>query len=275
MVIGAVLLIALTACGASGPKNASEVLEKAQKASQDLKSFNADTTTNMDMEVQGQKIHTSTIGSVDYQKEPLLIYTKQKTSNPKNAGQTMNIDMYMTKDNLYMQSPMKPGEWVKLDNPQSAMLDKLTKGNAADIEKQLKSLKGFAKDFKLEEKDKNYVLTYKGKGADFDKFVKKMVKDQMPNMDQFKEAMKNVKYDNVSFTYTFDKEKFLPQEMKMTMNMTVTNPNDETQKMKMKVKSSSEYKDFNNVKVTIPDDVKQNAKEVKMPDMETTTTQTQ
>ncbi|MFC7393120.1 DUF6612 family protein [Scopulibacillus cellulosilyticus] len=269
LVAGLVLIIALSACSAStssnaGPKNANDLLEKAQKASQNIKSFKANTATDLAVSEKGQKVSTTSKGTINFQKEPLVMYSNQKATD---KGQPVNMELYMTKDKIYLKDPTGK-QWVKLDNPQSKELQNLTNSQSTDLKGQLKNLKGYSKDFNLEEKDNAYVLKFNGKGKDFQKFVNKMMDKQLANVDeQTKQALKNVKYNSASFTYSFDKKKFTPKTMNMKMDMTVTNPDDTSDKAKMKMNMRADYSQFNKVKVSVPSDVKNNAKDLKTPDL--------
>ncbi|MFC7393121.1 DUF6612 family protein [Scopulibacillus cellulosilyticus] len=260
LITGMILVIALSACS-FGPKNANDVLEKAEKASKNIKSFKAYTVTDVNITEQGQGVSMRTKGYMNFQKNPVALYTNQTVE----SGSSINIQMYMTKDKIYIKNPSDPEMWLKIDNPDSEEFQQLaeSQSQSTDIKSQLKSLKSHAKHFDFIEKNDAYVLKFNGSGKDFADFLNKMTEEQMANMDeQSQQILKNAKYNHVSFTYSFDKEKLTPKTMDMKADMTITNPGNSMEEARMKMNIKVKYSKFNNVKVSVPDKVKNNAQEI-------------
>ncbi|MBM7643993.1 hypothetical protein JOD45_000184 [Scopulibacillus daqui] len=254
--LGMILAVALSACS-FGPKNASEVLEKAEKASKDIQSFKENSVSEMKTTEQGQSVVLRTEGSSEIQKKPLAAYINQTVE----SGRSVNIKMYMTKDSIYLKSPEEPDMWLKMNHSDNQQLAG-SNPQSLDIQGLLKSLKSQSKHFDLIEKDHVYVLKFNGNGQDFAEFLNKMTRDQMAGIgNQSKAALENAEYHHVSLTYSFDKEKFTPKAMNLKLDMTIADPEHSMEKTDLNMNLKVNYSQINKVKVSVPESVKNNARE--------------
>lgn len=263
-VIAGVLSIGLilSGCGQKGDQttagkdklNAEQVLSEVEKASEKLKNYEMTAKMDMEMESNGQTMKMPSNITAQIQLDPLLVHQKMDT---ENNGTPVNLEMYVTKDETYVNSQ---NQWVKMKNDGTAELIKATEN--MNPSKKIEQMKKFTKDFSLTEDKDNYEIKFSGKGDSVKDFAKEMMVENLEakQAEALKQQFDKMKIDEISFEYTVDKKTFYPTKVLLDLNM-VIEENGQTAKMKMKIDSTSSK--FNELKdLSIPDDVKKNAKEV-------------
>lgn len=263
-VIAGVLSIGLilSGCGQKGDQttagkdklNAEQVLSEVEKASEKLKNYEMTAKMDMEMESNGQTMKMPSNITAQIQLDPLLVHQKMDT---ENNGTPVNLEMYVTKDETYVNSQ---NQWVKMKNDGTAELIKATEN--MNPSKKIEQMKKFTKDFSLTEDKDNYEIKFSGKGDSVKDFAKEMMVENLEakQAEALKQQFDKMKIDEISFEYTVDKKTFYPTKVLLDLNM-VIEENGQTAKMKMKIDSTSSK--FNELKdLSIPNDVKKNAKEV-------------
>ncbi len=263
-VIAGVLSIGLilSGCGQTGDQttagkdklNAEQVLSEVGKASEKLKNYEMTAKMDMEMESNGQTMKMPSNITSQIQLDPLLVHQKMDT---ENNGTPVNLEMYVTKDETYVNSQ---NQWIKMKNDGTAELIKATEN--MNPSKKIEQMKKFAKDLSLTEDKDNYEIKFSGKGDSVKDFAKEMMVENLEakQAEALKQQFDKMKIDEISFGYTVDKKTFYPTKVSLNLNMAIEE-NGQTAKIKMKMDSTSSK--FNELKdLSIPEDVKKNAKEV-------------
>ncbi|MEZ2661636.1 DUF6612 family protein [Aneurinibacillus aneurinilyticus] len=252
----------LSGCGQTGDQpavgkgklNAEQVLSEVEKASGKLKNYEMTAKMDMEMEANGQTMKMPSTITSQIQLDPLHVHQKMNT---ENNGTPINLEMYVAKDEIYVNSQ---NQWVKMKNEGTTELIKATEN--MNPSKKIEQMKKFAKDLSLNEDKDNYEIKFSGKGDSVKDFAKEMITENLEakQAEALKQQFDKMKINEISFGYTIDKKTFYPTKVSLDLNMDI-GENGQTAKMKMKMDSTSSK--FNELKdLSIPDDVKKNAKEV-------------
>ncbi|WP_085522189.1 DUF6612 family protein [Tuberibacillus sp. Marseille-P3662] len=262
-----VMALSLTLAGCGGKAlQAKEVLEKAADASKDLDNYqmNADITMNMD--AAGQSMKTQANLTSQIQNKPMLAHMTMKT-NLQN--QSLKTDMYMTKDQLYMQNKQQSKQWMKIKNPSSQQMEAMKNQNI-DPAENLKKLKKYVDEFDMKEKDGEYVLSMTAKGDKVKEFYNDVAAKAMPQTtSQLQNVMDNMTFEDIKYTYHVNKDTYYPESMDMDMTLSVAGDenqsNDQSSNMELNQTMTMTFSKFNELDdISIPKKVKDNAKEVDM-----------
>ncbi|QTD39647.1 DUF6612 family protein [Sporosarcina sp. Te-1] len=268
-VIGAgVLAFALAACGNEAePKTtvdaetgkeketeniskmtAQEVYEKAMAVSQEQKSMHTDMDIDQVMKSGGETVNSKITMKMDAVVEPMTIYQTMNVDMGEYGQQ--EVEMYISEKEVYMFEP-ESGQWMKFPEELSA---EILEGMASeDPTLDMKLFKDYVDEFKFEQTDDSYILKLKASGEKFEKLLKEMEEDQGSNAEAEAEEMT---LHDVTFEIFIDKETFYTTafNMDMSLDMVIEGENVKTdQKVKAVISK------INEVEVTIPQDVLDNA----------------
>ncbi len=265
-IIGALMLI-LSACSEtteSGGEikvdegvNAQEVFENSIAAQEDVKSFkmNADMTQTIgsgddEMEMISQI-------EADMVMEPMAFH---QTIDMKANGEVMQMESYFTEEGFFTK---QGDQWMKFPDEMTETLLTMQESQIDPV-KQMEMLKEYVDEFTLSEEKDTYVMTLKASGDKFQQLIDKTIEEMGAQNDVMQESMDQMKVNEVAYTYSIDKENYLPVQFKMVMDSDMTM---ESETISMKMDLDSTYDQYNEIaEVTVPEEVIKKAK--KMPGME-------
>ena len=265
-ILGALMLI-LSACSEtteSGGEikvdegvNAQEVFEKSIEAQEDVKSFkmNADVTQTIgsgddEMEMKSQI-------EADMVMEPMAFHQIiDMTAN----GEAMQMESYFTEEGFFTK---QGDQWMKFPDEMTETLLSMQKSQIDPVQ-QMEMLKEYVDEFTLEEEEDTYIMTLKASGDKFQQLIDKAIQEMGAQNEMMQGSMDKMKVNEVAYTYSIDKENYLPVQFKMDMDSEMT-MDSETVSMVMDLDST--YDQYNEIgDITIPEEVIENAE--KMPGME-------
>ncbi len=247
------LLVALVGCSAE-EKSLQDIYNNAIEASNELNSYHMDMNMDMDMSMPGLPGQKTTIKSQsDIVTEPMAMHQTMEM-----MGQ--NIEMYYTKEGMYMQQP-GTDQWMKAPKE---MMDQLTQMSQAQQKpgEQLKQLKKYVEEFNLEEKENSYVLSVSSSEGKMKGFVKEMLEQNLPENTMNEDILKGITIKKLDYTFTVSKENYYPEALDLNMNLEI-DQNGETSTIKQHIEAT--YSKYNEIEeITVPEKVKKNAKEMPM-----------
>ncbi|CAM3643699.1 MULTISPECIES: DUF6612 family protein [Saccharibacillus] len=205
---------------------AEELLNKAQAASKELKSYNMVADMDQTMTLNGEETASKTKLNTDMVVEPMSAYQEISTQ----TGDTTNeVKQYITKDAIYMGMN---DEWTKLpeENREQIMAGL---ENTANLDSSFEQFKSVAQDMKVTEEGDDYVLTADLSG---DK-IKSMASEMMgANTDeQTAAALDQMDIEEMKLTYAVNKETSYPTKSIVDMTMSMTGAAGEGQEMDMQM----------------------------------------
>lgn len=243
-----------------------QVLTKAMEVSKEVKSFEMSMDADVTMDIDGETIDAKTSMVSQMNMDPLLIYQKMKMS-AEQEGESLAMEMYMTKDELYVYSP-EEDMWMKMPNEDGEMLELAQLQQEANISQQLESMKSYIDSFNLTEKEDVYELQFAGEGEELQKFIEEVALQNF-NAEQvefIQQSLDQFNIENLKYTYTLNKETFYPKTFIVDMTMTIE---EDGSTMKMTQKMNSSFSKFNELNdLSIPEDVMNNAIELNLEDLE-------
>lgn len=225
-----------------------EVVNAALKSG--ISSFDCHAKIETSMNLNGQVAKTSMDVNMKYIKEPFKTHLKMGTE----AG---SIEMYMDKDNVYMQMPGE-SNWIKTQINAIPGLNKIASGES--IKEGLDRLNSYEGLFKLERKDNDYILKIR-LTKDSDKKGIGLVKDILKNSLQNNLPINNfaLKINTFNLTLTLDKN-YLMKSSKTAVDIELQNKTNKTDITRIVAKDDESYSNVNKVKnFDIPSDVVNNA----------------
>ncbi|WLR51781.1 hypothetical protein LC040_02430 [Bacillus tianshenii] len=241
---------------------AEDVYKKATEKSQDMKNFELDGSMDMKMtfgeETQEMNMKINSKSQLD----PLLIHQTMESDAQSAEMEIPKMEMYMTDEYMYMKDAQS-GQWLKMKQAQQGfMKDMMEQQKSMSPVQNLEMLKQFADEMTLEETDDTYVLKITGNGDKLVDLVKEMNPGGASGVD-FEQMMQQMNFEEIKYSYALNKETFQPESFEMDMTMSVTQ-NDQT--MKINQHMTSNIKNINEVEdLSIPEEVKNNAQEIEVP----------
>lgn len=248
VLLGAVLLVGITACGKEkeaananantpAPTNANasaneapsaqaadalptidELITKSSEASKDLKSFKMDADIEQKMTiVQGEQEMKQDINiamTMDVQQDPIAIY-QEMTMDMGEAGKT-EVKQYVTNDGIYT---LADDTWVKL--PNEMMADMVAQMEAAaNPEAQLEQFKAIAEDSKVTEEGDEYIMSADLSGEGLKELAKNLMSQSGGgSAEETAAMMEMMNIKNIKISNTINKETYLPTKSDVYMEM--------------------------------------------------------
>lgn len=227
--------------------SAEELLNKAQEATKELKSYNMVANIDQSMTLNGEENTSKTAMNTDIVLDPISGYQEIKADA---AGNSTDIKQYITADAIYMEVE---GQWRKLPEEQrSQMMSTLESGS--NLEASFDQFKSVADDMKVTEKGDDYVLTASLSG---DK-IKSMASEMLGGSDeQSAAALDQMNIEEMNLTYALNKETFYPTQSLIDMTMSAeSGEGDQAMNMSMHMIMDSTISKHNEIKdITVPQEV--------------------
>ncbi|MCA0172398.1 DUF6612 family protein [Bacillus sp. RAR_GA_16] len=118
----------------------------------------------------------------------------------------------------------------------------------------------YVDEFSLTEEDGTYVMSLKASGEKFQGLMEKTAEEMGSQNQMMQEAMDQMKVNEVAYTYTVDKETYLPSKLKMKMDSEISM---EGETISTNVEMDSTYDQYNEVEeVKVPKEVMEQAQEM-------------
>jgi hypothetical protein len=259
--IGSALLltIGLTACGTTtSGKDVEDIINSSISASEKLESFHVKMEMEQDIipaaEDAGEVTQSSVI-EMDYVTEPLGMY---QTTEMTMMGMPIEAETYFTEEGLYTKDSMS-NQWQSAPKELSDSIVEMSK-KQADATEQLKQLKEYIKDVKVEEKEDHYLISFSASGEEYQSLVEETVESTMPEGIMPKELLEGLKVNKLSYTYEIDKKTYHPINFTVDMDF---NMEIEGEKVQSVQKMKGSYSKINEIdEINIPADVKESAVEI-------------
>ena len=252
-------IFALTGCGMKSAQT-DDVLTQAQKASENLKSYEATSEASIRVGIKENPLVDMKLNSdIKVQTEPMLAYSKNKI---KMKDQDTTMEMYLDKEKGYLNIPQS-SQWYKIDTS-DATYASLDQEQQTDPIKALNLLKKYTDDMEMTSNKDNYEFHIKSEDGKMNDFIQDYLKEAMP-VDQAQAlgaVLDNLAIDTFDYTYKVDKKTYQPisSHLKLEASINVTG-----HKLDFIESMDSDYKNVNQVtNLSIPDEVKTQA--IPMPD---------
>lgn len=228
--------------------SAEELLNKAQEATKELKSYNMVANIDQSMTLNGEENASKTSMNTDIVLDPAISGYQEIKADA--AGTSTDIKQYITADAIYMEVE---GQWRKLPEEQrSQMMSTLESGS--NLEASFDQFKSVASDMKVTEEGDDYVLTASLSG---DK-IKSMASDMLGGSDeQSAAALDQMNIEEMNLTYALNKETFYPTKSLIDMTMSAeSGEGDQAMSMSMHMIMDSTISKHNEIEaITVPQDV--------------------
>lgn len=254
VIVVSLLIVVLSACGSD--KKLQEVFEKAQKVSEEQKSFHSvmDIDQKITMGSEEAMNSTSTI-EMDMIVEPLAMHQNMQM-DLGDLGKA-DIEMYVTEDGFYMYSP-EEDLWIKFpDEMYDEMVGEMA--GAADPQLDMDMFQKYLKDFKFEQTDDNYVLTLNAEGEQFTDLLKELMSENLPaDLEEVDENLfDSIEVNKLHVVLEINKDTFYTTAFTMDMDMAL---NVEGENMEISQVLKGKMSKFNEIeKIEIPQEVLDNA----------------
>ncbi|MFC4620451.1 DUF6612 family protein [Camelliibacillus cellulosilyticus] len=257
LLVSLTLVFGLTACGS---KSAEDVFKQASQKAKDIKNFKNDLTATIKLTNGGDSMEVTTDAKVQAQVKPAVIHMNM---GMHAGGDSMNMETYLNNNDAFMKITGVP-QWIKVSDVSDELNLNKTSANV-DPKKLFDQLKDVVDKMELKDTKDGYEFHVKSTDGKMDKFLKKYVKESMPNDQQsskdIEQAIDNMKIKKVDLTYIIDKKTYYPK--KFNMNLTADLKDESGNKMTINENAKSSYHDINKTDaIKVPDDVKNNAIEV-------------
>ncbi|MCK6074806.1 DUF6612 family protein [Paenibacillus silvae] len=280
MIIGALLVMSLAACGndkdnSAAPATGSgstttesnntegqsaavptldELLAKTGEATKALKSFtteaNIDQQIKVDAGEQSQDQQVKTSLKMDIIKDPMMIYQEMEMDM---SGQKQNVKQYITSENIYSQVG---DQWVSIPEAQTKELIEQMKASM-NPEKELDQFKKVKDDIKITEEGDSYVLNADVSGDNV-KELAKSVMEQNGSDAQMQALLDQMNIKSMKMKYWINKETSLLEKMDVAMVMEMEQSG---QKMTMDMKMDTSFSNHDKVaEIKVPQEALDAAK---------------
>ncbi|MCA1011037.1 DUF6612 family protein [Halobacillus halophilus] len=257
--------ILISGCASSEGEKVEDIYSKAAEASKNLENFamkvkskqiidtgmeTGNENGSEDSLVPGSIPIVTTIDS-KMQTDPIAFH-----QSVEMMGQT--IEQYYTEDGLYMTMPTKEG-WFKAPKQVVKQLNAMA-AQQQNPASQLENLKDYADEFKLEEEESTYTLSFHSEGESVKNLINDSLNQMLPKEQVPDDLIKQMTVNKVEYTFVVNKDTYYPSSVDMEMDFTV-NQNGESTHMVQTF--SGKYSDFNEVgNISVPEEVKSNAKKI-------------
>ena len=257
--------ILISGCASSEGAKVEDIYTKAAEASKSLENFamkveskqiidtgmeTGNESGSEDSLVPGSIPIVTTIDS-KMQTDPIAFH-----QTVEMMGQT--IEQYYTEDGLYMTMPTKEG-WFKAPKQVVKQLNAMS-AQQQNPASQLESLKDYADEFKLEEEESTYTLSFHSEGEHVKKLLNDSVNKMLPKEQVPDDLMKQMTVNKVDYTFVVNKDTYYPSSVDMEMDFSINQNGENTHMVQT---FTGKYSDFNEVgNISVPEKVKSNAKEI-------------
>ncbi|MBG9734848.1 DUF6612 family protein [Paenibacillus alvei] len=275
LLLGAILVVSMTACGdkkdAAGTNSSStaqtttdtekkeaslptvdELIQKSIDASKSLKNFAMDAQIKTDLTIsqgeQKQEQNTEMKLKSDITKEPFNLY-QEMTMTVTGQGE-QKIVQYISKDGIYSQMN---GQWTKMpDDMKAQVLEGAEKG--ASPEQSLEQFKSIAKDTKVSEAGNDYILTADLSGDGMKELAKSLMSQSGSNSNpQMAAMLDQMNIKSIKMTYGVNKDTHLPTKSDVDMTMDVE---EQGQKVEIHMVMNSTFSKHNEIgEIKVPKEV--------------------
>lgn len=238
--------------------------------------------TGMIVDLKGKQ----KIGMPGMSMETDMDFKLESTLNPtavhmngsmKMMGQDLKLEMYMLDKETYMKLSGFPGAegWMKAtDMPMKELgFDKIVKQSSENLDLFNKAFTAFEKDsgaFTLKKEHGTYVVSFDSSKikdqAKLDEIFKSAAADMLKGAEldptgktEMDKMMKDMKVSNVKQTLTIDEKTFEVKKMDDSQKITMKI---EGQEMSLESNTNMDFKGAPTSPITIPEDVKKNAKKM-------------
>lgn len=204
----------LAACASKESMQAAELFSKSMEATAEIESFSVEMSMNQKMELEGETIDVDSQIQLDMILKPEMLAYQQITMNM--MGQEMNMESYLDANGMYMQNPMD-NSWMKVPAEMGGMIDEEQLNPVAQMEK----LEGLIDDLELTTTDSYYELKLSASGEKMKEFILNELQNSGVDgeLEAGAEALESLEINNLSITYTVDKETYFPLTTEMTMDV--------------------------------------------------------
>lgn len=228
-----------------------EVFNKAQEASEDLKSMHADMEMKQTISIPEleEEMETSMDIQMDLIQDPLSMHQVMKMDIPGMGG--METEMYMTEAGMFMKNP-EGEEWMKLPTED---FDDIMEGmnSGADANVDFETLGEFIEDFTFEQDDNQYILKLKASGEEFKKIVEEQLDagGLMEGLgDEELDALNDMKIHELEYEIFIDKETFQTTAFNLDMDIELMVEEEATFRMKQELEAKiSQINDISEIVV--------------------------
>ncbi|GAA0332447.1 hypothetical protein GCM10008967_23880 [Bacillus carboniphilus] len=237
-----------------------EVFEKTMESSNTLTSFamTSDVDMAMSSNLQEGPLNMKTTIEGQVVAEPLAMYQQMSTSMAGTA-ESFATEMYVTEEGFFFLEPSN-NTWLKMPSEMSAQLLGEAATQQTNPAAELANLQKFVSDFQFQKDETNYILKLKADGEKFADFAQDMLANSMPQeFASMGNIFENTAIENLEYEMYIDQETFYPTALNMNIKMAITE-GEETLTMDMKMTGT--YSEFNNVSVTVPQDIIDSAQEI-------------
>ncbi|WP_226658639.1 DUF6612 family protein [Guptibacillus hwajinpoensis] len=261
-IVSALMLI-LTACSGtteSGGEvkveegiDAKEVFEKSIAAQEDIQYFHMNADMTQTLGSGEEEVEIKSVIESDMVMDPMAFHQMiEMTAN----GESMQAEQYFTEEGFFM----KQGEqWMKLPDEMTDEMLTLqeTQGDPAE---QMEMLLEYVDEFTLTEEDGTYVMSLKASGEKFQGLMEKTAEEMGSQNQMMQEAMDQMKVNEVSYTYTVNKDSYLPVQLQMKMDSDMSMEGETVSTM---MELDSTYDQYNEIEeVKVPAEVVEQAQEM-------------
>lgn len=233
--------------------DAKDVFKKSIAAQEDIENFHMSADMKQILGSGDEEMEVNTVIDSDMSLEPMAFHQMlEMTAN----GESMQAEQYFSEEGFYM----KQGEqWMKLPDEMTEEMLTLQESQG-DPAEQMEMMLDYVDEFSLTEEDGTYVMSLKASGEKFQGLMEKTAEEMGSQNQMMQEAMDQMKVNEVAYTYTVDKETYLPSKLKMKMDSEISM---EGETISTNVEMDSTYDQYNEVEeVKVPKEVMEQAQEM-------------
>lgn len=233
-----------------------EVFEKAQKASDEVESMQADMDIqqNMTSEAIGIDMDTDIKMMSKMIKEPRSLHEVMEVGLSEGDIDSMKTELYMTEEDLFMKEPMSD-DWINLPLDMFEEIS-ASMGVGADPTLNLSSLEEFVESFTFEQNDEQYILNLTGSGDEF----KELMLEELASSgitagmgEDETEIVNQMVIHQLDYEVFIDKETFHTTAFNLSMDMEM---GEEGEQIRIAQNVKSKISQINDIeKIEIPKDV--------------------
>lgn len=169
----------------------------------------------------------------------------------QSEGVPVDIEMYLVEGILYTNQFAE--RWISMDVDGAGDLSSMGMIWGAT---HFHYITEHAEQLELSERDGNYIVTYSGSGDALKSLIYGHTQEVIGS-EYYDDLINAIEEASGTYELTIDKKTFyviaMTTDIEETMNEEILG------KIHSKTKTHTEYSNFNNVKVTVPDEVKENA----------------
>jgi len=235
--------------GEASSMSAEELLNKAQEATKELKSYNMVANIDQDMMLNGEENTSKTMLNTDIILDPVSAYQE---ITMEVSGEKNEVKQYMTADAIYVGTN---DQWMKLPEEQRSQAMASIE-NAANLESSFDQFKSIAKEMTVTEEGDDYVLSATLSGDEV-KSMAQEVMGQSGTDENTAAILEQMNIEEMKMTYAINKETSYPTKSIVDMTMSMQGgEGDQAMDMSMHMIMDSTISKHNEIKeITVPQDV--------------------